>query len=134
MIAKNAITFDGVNVKSAENVNSALKLNRFSELPSDFLKFLEKTNGYIYYDLEFYGTISHTVEGRFFLFPDILEYNKRFDEHDFLIEKLIIGQDSQSFFIYDSAKKVYLLCDRISFTPIEAFKKLADLMKIVWYN
>ncbi len=131
MISKNAITFDEVNIKSAENVNSALKLNRFSEIPADFLKFLEKTNGYIYYDLEFYGTISHEVEGRFFSFPSILEYNKRFDEHDFLIEKLIIGQDSQSFFIYDSIKKVYLLCDRISFAPIEAFKKIDDLMKVV---
>ncbi len=124
-------TFAPVDLKMIESINASLRQNRFSELPKDYIDLLSKTNGYIYYDLEFYGTISANIHGRFFSFPNILKYNKIFDEHPFMIGKIIIGQDSQSVFVYDEIKKVYLLCDRISFTPIEAFKTFSDLMKKV---
>ncbi|MBN1783453.1 MAG: hypothetical protein JW812_00620 [Alphaproteobacteria bacterium] len=131
MIPKNAHRFDPFDLKDLVQINAALKHNRLSEIPADYVSFLSKTNGLIFRDLELYGVLPHIIKERFFSFPDIVSYNKRYADHPFLIHKLIVGQDSQSFLVYDAPKKVYLLCDRISFQPTQVFQRFEEFIKII---
>ncbi|MBN2676076.1 MAG: SMI1/KNR4 family protein [Alphaproteobacteria bacterium] len=122
-------TFDPVSKEQLKLIQGALKNNRLIPLPEDYCDFLNESNGGICGDIEFYGTAEHFFKKRFFTFPDIVNYNKRYLDDSFLFNRVIIGQDSQVFFIYDGQKKTYLICDRISFIPIKAFRIFEDLKK-----
>lgn len=126
---KNFHHFEGVKNGTLELIQGGLRNNRLISLPEDYVNFLRETDGGLISDVEFYGSKEHFIKHRFFTFPDILNYNKRFLEHSFLFNRVIVGQDSQVFFVYDGQKKAYLLCDRISFNPIKAFRGFKELFQ-----
>lgn len=131
MIPKDSCTFDPFDLNDLDRINAALKHNRLAEIPSAYVDFLTSTNGLIFRDLELYGTSVQMVKERFFSFPDIVGYNKRYTDHPFLIQKLILGQNSHCFIIYDAQKKNFVLADRISFQPVQTFENFDALMKTI---
>lgn len=126
-IPEKAIRFSPLIPTWIERINAVLSRHRYAILPPDYLDFLSQTNGLVFEDLEFYGLEKQHIKHRFFSFPDIVEYNQKMTDDAFMLSKLILGQDSQSLFVYDEKTCSYLVCDRISLQIIESFAGFKEL-------
>lgn len=125
---KHFISFSPMGTDSIEQTNQELINSGNPPLPSDFCDFLSLCDG-IYYDgLELFGTKEHPRPTKEYVFTNIIKANTPFSEYSFFSQKLIIGDMSENFIIYDSKNKLFAVIDRTNLCSQVEFSSFEELL------
>lgn len=127
---KGSITFPPSNAEQIQEVNNTLKKYQFSTIPEEYQTFLERSNGYTYNGVEFFGTISHPREAKGYIFPDLTITNIHYSQYSFFNNKIIIGRVSESMMLYDKSSDTYAVVDRLTLrsrVEVRSFEELLDI-------
>lgn len=127
-----AVTFQPATEQQVHQLNQVLKINLFSQLPEEYIDFLNLSDGLIYNGIEFYGLNSHhRLENKYFL-PDLESCNTQYIKYSFFTNKVILGRLSEGIICYNFQSKIFSVSDRINLRPRMEFTTFEELFKTLF--
>ena len=86
--------------------NMKLRKSGLGEIPQDFALLLKKYNG-----LSCNGNVIFGIDTKTMFFPDLIEFNEN-NTKDEKIDGIILGQDEDSFLVYNREFQNYRIIDK----------------------
>ena len=131
---RRAVLFDGVVKAKVDFAGAMLKNAGGTEVPADYVEFLEKSNGMIEAPYEFYGTEVHKRNAAMYNFPNIVDANMdllKDGKNPFVLRRIIIGQSYFDLIIFDEVDAKYKIVNRLNFSVVKEFKSFEMLLDFV---
>ncbi len=125
---KGALLFRAVPLAQAQAASIALVKAGFLRIPRGYLKFLAKTDGLSYGDLELFSCQPNERAGTVFNQPDLLSYHQKYAVGSFWQKRLILGRGAECLLCYDGADKSYQLLARDGLGVVLKFPRFEDLL------
>ena len=127
-----ASLFPPVTLTDIQRVSIQLVKQGLVQIPSDYIQFLEITDGLSWNGLELFSIYEHDRKDSVFPSVQLLSYQGSQHLKSLFPKSLILGVAMEYFVLYDSLKKEYLLVNRYTYEPVIKLPRLADVLYFYW--
>ncbi len=129
---KKAIVFNPALGSDLRSIRFNLVAHKMPDIPADYINFLMVSDGLIFKDLNFFGSLKR--ERLNYNFPSLFEVNQNFIQDRARTSFLILGNMAEFLIGYDRTDKNYVLVDRFDLTDYVRLPRFIDVLYLCVKN
>ena len=123
-----AVFFPPCEALTIQKLSVALVKNGFSKIPTDYLSFLQETDGLSYNGVELYGVQSHERGNGAYSHTSLVTEAEQHIQNPLLKGKLIIGNAPETLLLYNGQTKQYELICRYTYATLLQLPRFFDVL------